>query len=99
MAKKLIQEHGLPDIIYCSPYYRTRQTRKRMVKAIEDYKKHLSENHEDKYKRVKLQTEPRLGRFSQEKKEEIQMFTIPLFLKELLFMKIGETFNDEWKNI
>ena len=50
-AQTLIEEYGLPDIIYYSPFYRTRQTRKKMVKAINEYKDNLSENDDSKYKK------------------------------------------------
>ena len=36
LTKKLVEEHGLPDIIYYSPYYRTRQTKRIMVKTIKE---------------------------------------------------------------
>ena len=34
LAKELIETYGVPDAIYCSPFYRTRQTRKEMLKTI-----------------------------------------------------------------
>lgn len=34
LTKKLVEEHGVPDIIYYSPYYRTRQTKRIMAKTI-----------------------------------------------------------------
>jgi broad specificity phosphatase PhoE len=37
LTKKLIKEHGVPDIIYYSPYYRTRQTKNIMLKTIKKY--------------------------------------------------------------
>lgn len=37
LTKKLIREHGIPDIIYYSPYYRTRQTKNIMLKVIKKY--------------------------------------------------------------
>ena len=57
LAKKLIKEYGIPDIIYYSPYARTRQTLKSMFKAIKKYKK--------KYNltgKPSLINEPKLGR-------------------------------------
>lgn len=58
LAEKLLNEHGVPDIIYYSPFYRTRQTRHQMVKIIQQFKK---KNGIDKS--VRLEVEPRLGRF------------------------------------
>ena len=58
LTKNLIEEYGLPDIIYYSPFYRVRQTRKVMMKVISKYKK---ENNIKK--EVVLILEPRLGRF------------------------------------
>lgn len=37
MAIDLIKQYGLPDVIYCSPFYRTRQTKRRMVKMVKKY--------------------------------------------------------------
>jgi len=37
---ELINEYGLPDIIYYSPYYRTRQTKKIMLKVIHKHFNH-----------------------------------------------------------
>lgn len=53
-TKKLIEENGFPDIIYYSPYYRTRQTTKYMLKQIKRM---------DESKKVKISIEPKLGRF------------------------------------
>ena len=33
---ELIEEHGFPDIIHYSPYYRTRQTKRLMLKVINE---------------------------------------------------------------
>jgi len=57
-TEKLVEEHGLPDIIYYSPFYRARQTRKAMMKSIRKYKKENNIN-----KEVELILEPRIGRF------------------------------------
>lgn len=35
-TKALIEEHGMPDIIYYSPFYRTRQTKRVMLKVIKE---------------------------------------------------------------
>jgi len=53
LAKNLIQKYGFPDVIYCSPFYRTRQTRHQMSKVINRYT--------DKY--IVNIIDPRLSRF------------------------------------
>ena len=58
LSKKLIALYGIPDIIYYSPFYRTRQTRKAMIHAIKEYNREIGEN-----KMPELVLEPRLGRF------------------------------------
>ena len=66
LAKKLIKKHGLPDIIYYSPYVRTRQTLKYMMKAINKYRKqnyNNINNGNNGDKKPVLKVEPRLGRF------------------------------------
>ncbi len=37
LSNQLISEYGIPDMIYCSPYSRTRQTLKNMLKTISMY--------------------------------------------------------------
>lgn len=54
-TEKMVLEFGFPDIIYYSPYWRTRQTTKYILRKLNE----LKEN--DKY--VKIKCEPRLGRF------------------------------------
>ena len=61
LAKKLIKKYGLPDVIYYSPFFRARETRKEMVKAITEFRDNLED--EQKNKRIKLKLDPRLGRF------------------------------------
>lgn len=63
IAKKLIEEYGLPDVIYYSPFYRTRQTRKAMMHTIKKYVKDESEL-------PVLKLEPRLGRFFTKKQSK-----------------------------
>ena len=58
LAKELIGEHGMPDIIYYSPYVRTRQTLKYMHKFI---KKHRKRN--GIKEKPLLKVEPKLSRF------------------------------------
>lgn len=53
LAEELINKYGVPDAIYCSPFYRTRQTRRQMLKVISTYTD----------KRVVNITDPRLSRF------------------------------------
>ncbi len=52
-AKELIEKYGIPDAIYCSPYYRTRQTRSQMLKVIS--------THTDR--KIKKAIDYRLSRF------------------------------------
>lgn len=76
LAKKLIKKHGIPDIIYYSPYVRTRQTLKYMMKAI---KKYRERNYNDKEKKPSLQVDPRLGRFftkSERKNPDVRESTL-----------------------
>lgn len=58
LAEKLINEYGLPDIIYYSPFYRTRQTKKEMIKIIKQH---------NFSKKTKIKLDPRLGRFFDKK--------------------------------
>lgn len=53
-TKKLIDENGFPDIIYYSPFMRTRQTCKYMLRQIKEM---------DAERKVKIGIEPKLGRF------------------------------------
>ena len=68
LAKELIDKYGIPDAIYCSPFYRTRQTRRQMLKVISKITN----------KRIKNVTDPRLGRYfttSQERNPDIRRDT------------------------
>ena len=58
LAKKLLDEFGIPDVIYYSPFQRTRATKKEMVKVIKKYK----EQH-NIHKKIRMVSDPRLGRF------------------------------------
>ena len=60
LAKTLIRKYGIPDIIYCSPFYRTRQTRRQMLKVIE----------KQTGQEVINIIDPRLGRFFTKKEME-----------------------------
>ena len=53
VAEDLIGKYGLPDAIYCSPFYRTRQTRRQMLKVISTYTN----------EKIVIITDPRLSRF------------------------------------
>ncbi len=53
LAENLIRKYGIPDAIYCSPFYRTRQTRRQMLKVIS---KHTN-------RKIINITDPRLARF------------------------------------
>lgn len=37
LSKLLIKEYGIPDAIFYSPYYRTRQTKNKMIKTLSIY--------------------------------------------------------------
>ena len=52
-TEKLVQEHGIPDVIYFSPFRRTQQTTKYMIKKI----KSLTN------KKVEIRVDVKLGRF------------------------------------
>lgn len=91
LAKNLIEEYGLPDIIYYSPFYRTRQTRKQMTKEIYKYKE---ENGIDK--RIKLQIEPRLGRYFTRKEERNPDISSSTLYKGAI---IEETFQEFGKRV
>jgi broad specificity phosphatase PhoE len=69
LAYELIEKYGIPDAIYCSPFYRTRQTRRQMLKVISKYTD----------KKIVNKTDPRLGRFftkSQMKDPDIRSDTM-----------------------
>ena len=53
LANKLIKDYGVPEVIYYSPYYRTRQTTRIMLKVI----------HEELNEKIRLKCDPRLSRF------------------------------------
>lgn len=79
LAKKLIKKHGIPDIIYYSPYVRTRQTLKYMMKAIKKYREKENDKGKEKGKRPSLEVEPRLGRFftkSERKNPDVRESTL-----------------------
>lgn len=57
-AEQIINEHGVPDVIYYSPFLRTRATAKAMMKTVKRYKKQHGIT-----KNTRLSVEPRLGRF------------------------------------
>ncbi len=59
-TESLVEENGLPDIIYCSPFYRTRQTAKYMKRKIREL-----------YGvEVRIKIERSLGRFFSETEQE-----------------------------
>lgn len=65
LARQLIDKYGIPDAIYCSPFYRTRQTRRQMLKVVDEYTD----------KKIKNVTDPRLSRYftrSQERNPDIR---------------------------
>jgi len=76
LAEELINKYGVPDAIYCSPFYRTRQTRRQMLKVIS--------NHTDR--EIKKTIDPRLSRFFTKKqvsnpdiREDTRMKKAPIY--------------------
>jgi len=53
LAEKLVEEYGVPNIIYYSPFHRTYKTAKYMKKKIQ----------EKTNQKIHFKVEPRLGRF------------------------------------
>jgi len=53
-VEKMVKKYGFPHIIYYSPFYRTRQTTKYMLKKINEMNRDI---------KIKIQLEPKLGRF------------------------------------
>ena len=51
-TKRMVEEHGYPDVIYYSPFYRARQTVKQMLKVLNTNEK-----------KIKTKIHPFLGRF------------------------------------
>ena len=57
-TEKMVAEFGFPDLIYYSPFMRTRETTKYILRKLKELKQ---ENEKEKY--VKIKCEPKLGRF------------------------------------
>ena len=53
-TEKMVTEFGFPDLIYYSPFMRTRETTKYILRKLKELK-------QEKY--VKIKCEPKLGRF------------------------------------
>lgn len=91
-GNKLINKYGIPDIIFCSPFLRTRQTLKYLLKNVPDRRK----------KEIKIIYDPRASRyFSQEERNNIDIArstikrNIPIFetsqeVSERLFSLMDE---------
>jgi len=70
LAKKLVREYGIPDVIYLSPMRRTRQTGDEFLKVVNKYRqthghkttKGESRKTETRKNETRLETEPRIGR-------------------------------------
>ena len=89
---KLIDKYGVPDIVYCSPFLRTRQTLKYLLKNTPDRKK----------KNIRIIYDSRASRhFSKEERENIDVArstmkrAIPIFetsedVNERLYSLMGE---------
>ena len=89
LAKKLIVEHGYPDIIYYSPYIRTRQTLKSMMKAI---KKHRKQNNIER-KPIKV-VEPKIGRFFTRKERKNPDVRLSTLNKGVIISETKEEFRN-----
>ena len=57
-TEKMVLHFGFPDLIYYSPFMRTRETTKYILRKLKELKQ---ENEKEKY--VKIKCEPKLGRF------------------------------------
>ncbi len=66
---QLIEEHGMPDIIYYGPFYRTYQTMKYI-------KKWIKKQYGDSYKNIKFVPEPRIGRFVSRSQRYVRSSTL-----------------------
>lgn len=87
---QLIEQYGLPDVIYYSPFYRTRQTRKQMMKAIKQYRKMNGIGDE----RIELILEPRLGRFFTRKQRRNPDIKSSTFAKGAIIDETKEEFRN-----
>ena len=106
LAFDLLERYGVPDVIYYSPFYRTRQTRKAMISSIKKYKKSHGID-----KNVELIIDPRLGRYfsrSQQRNPDIKSITINKGaiieetkheFKERVRSQMEEVLNNEYANI
>lgn len=65
LAEHLLQEYGVPDMIYYSPFQRTRATKNEFVEVIKRYKRDHNID-----KKVKAVIEPRLGRYFSRRERE-----------------------------
>jgi len=86
-TEKLVEEYGIPDIIYYSPFHRTRHTAKYMLKKIINIR-------EDDTKTVKLKMDVKLGRFftkSQKKRPDVRDST---YRKGIIIEERWEEFKD-----
>ena len=57
-TEKMVLQFGFPDLIYYSPFTRTRETTKYILRKLKELK---DNNETDKF--VKIKCEPKLGRF------------------------------------
>ena len=102
-TEELIEKHGLPDVIYYTPFYRGRQTRKVMMKTI----KKLNLDH----KNIELILEPKLGRwftYKQSQRPDIKSSTFRKGaitdetkeeFKERVKEQLEEVLNNGYKNV
>lgn len=90
IGKKLIKKYGDPDIIYCSPMMRTKQTLKKMLKHVESEPRIIIENRLSRY-------------FNHRERDEPSLFTmtgkdIPLNETHRAFKKRCDLFLKDIKN-
>jgi len=86
-TEKLVEEYGIPDIIYYSPFHRTRHTAKYMLRKIIELR-------EDETKTVKLKLDMNLGRFftrKQKKRPDVREST---YRKGIIIEERWEEFKD-----
>lgn len=91
LAKKLIEEHGVPDIIYFSPFYRTRQTKKIMLKVISKY---IGKE----YKKIARVCDYRLSRFFTSRESENPSVRDATIRRKAPLDETKEEFNERLAN-
>ena len=85
-TEKLVEEYGIPDIIYYSPFHRTRHTAKYMLKKIIEIR-------EDD-KTVELKLDVNLGRFFTRKQKKSPDVRESTYKKGIIIEERWEEFKD-----